>query len=233
MDMPGESAGSDVLVEHGVYTLAALGADRGAADIKTAFEAKQEALRAAKRGRDASDEAVIASGALALAAELEVETGMRKVESRALEVVKKKRDQEPYVRLFPGNLAQALAPTGRAQAAVATRVADLVAPTTGTRLAGVTDEIAGLAPELREKVAAFITRIEGVEAAEAAAVAAYGAELTTRRQWREQYRKTYALLTALYPSDRRKVESFFKAAKKSKKTASPNGGEPRVGGPTT
>jgi hypothetical protein len=233
MDMPGESAGSEVLIDLGVYSLAALGADRSAADIKTAFEGKQDALRAAKRGRDASDEAVIAAGALVIAAEVEVEGVVRKIDSRTLELVNKKRGLEPYATLLPGNLAQALAPTGRAQAAEANRIANLLAPATGARLAGITDEIANLAPELRACIAVFVTRIEGLEAAETAAVAAYGAELTTRRVWREQYRKTHALLTALYPSDRRKVESFFKPAKKTKKAATPNGGDPRPSAPTT
>jgi hypothetical protein len=81
--------------------------------------------------------------------------------------------------------------------AVAVRIADLIAPTTGARLAGITDEVADVAPELRAAIATFVTRIDGLEAAETAAVAAYGADLTTRRVWREQYRKTPALLTAL------------------------------------
>jgi len=221
MDMPGDDAGSDVLIEYGVYTLAALGADRSATEIATPFEAKQSVLRAAQRGRRASGEAVIAAGALAEAAEIEVEAVVRRVETRALESVNKKRSQEPYATLFPGNLTGALAPVGRAQATVATRIADFLAPREGARLSGVSDEVASFAPELREKLTAFGARLDGVDAAEAAAVAAFAAELTARRQWREHYRKTHALLTALYPTDRRKVESFFKAAKKAKKNAPP------------
>jgi len=150
-----------------------------------------------------------------------VESVIRKVESRTLETVKKKRNLEPYARLFPGNLEQALAPTGCAQAAVAVDLADLIAPASEPRLGGVTDEIANLTPALREAAAILLTRSDSVVAAETAAAAAYGAELTTRRQWREQYRKTHGLLTVLYPSDRRKVESFFKAAKKVKKKGPP------------
>ncbi len=217
MEMPAESAGSDVLIEYGVFTLAALGGDSGAGEIATAFDAKQEALRAAQRGRIGANEAVIAAGALAGAAEITVENVMRKVETRALERAGKKRKQEPYAGLFPGNLEGALAPTGRAQATEATRIAELIAPAEGRRHEGVTDEIAALAPELREAVTALLTRITSLEAAETAAVAAFGAELTLRRQWREQYRKTHALLTARYPSDKRKVEAAFRAGKKTKK----------------
>lgn len=230
MDMPGDSAGSDSLIELGVYTLAALGADRSGTELAAALASKQDGLRAAKRGRDASDEGAIAAGALAVAAEVDLEGVLRRIDSRALEAVNKKRGLEPYATLLPGNLTQALAPVGRAQAAEASRIANLLAPSTGARLAGVTDELAGFAPELRARVAAFVTRIEGLEAAEVAAVAAYGAELTARRVWREQYRKTHALLTALYPSDLRKVESFFKAAKKAKKATASSPSAPSAGG---
>jgi hypothetical protein len=112
---------------------------------------------------------------------------------------------------------------GRAQAALATQLADLLAPASGARLTGVTDEIANFAPELREKTATLLSRLAGVEAAESAAAAAYGAELTCRRQWREQYRRTHALLTVLYPTDKRRVEAFFKPAKRGKKKATAEG----------
>lgn len=217
MDMPPESAASDVLIDHGVFTLAALGADRSAADIKAALDAKQELLASAASGRVAADQATIAAGALAIAAEVNTESVLRRIEARVLEVVNKKRGIDPYARLFPGNLDGALSPAGRAQAALAAQIADLIAPVSGPRLAGVTDEIANFAPELREQTAVMLTRLAGVEAAEAAAVAAYGAELTCRRQWREQYRRTHALVTVLYANDRRKVESFFRPAKRSKK----------------
>ncbi len=217
MDMPAESAASDVLLDNGVYTLAALGADRTTTDISAALGAMQQQLVSAASGRSAAEEAATAASALAMAAEVEAEGIIRRIESRVLEVVNKKRGVDPYARLFPGNLDGAISPAGRAQAAAAAHIADLIAPAAGPRLAGVTDEIANLGPELREKTAALLTRIAGLEAAEAAAVAAYGAELTCRRQWREQYRRTQALLTVLYPTDRRKVESFFRPGKRAKK----------------
>jgi hypothetical protein len=218
MQMPPESAGSDVLIEtYGVHLLATLGADPAATDIASAFQARQTALEAAAAGRKASEAATIAAEALALMAEVAVEQVIRKIESRTLEAVKKRRDLDPYARLFPQNLGGALAPQGRAQITEAKRIADLILSPDGTRLVGITEEIAAFAPELRAAMVILVARIDGVELAEAAAVAAFGAELTARRQWREQYRKTEGLLTALYPTDRRRVESFFKGVKKAKK----------------
>jgi len=219
MDMPPDSAASDVLIGYGVFTLAALSADRGAAEIGAALGAAQERLAAAAAGRVAAEQATIAAAALSLAAEVDTENVIRRIEARVLEAVNKKRGLDPYARLFPGNLEGALAPGGRAQATLAGQLADLIAPSAGERLVGVTDEIARFAPELREHNAVLLSRVAGLEAAEAAAVAAYGAELTSRRRWREQYRKTHGLVTAMYASDRRKVESFFKSGKRAKKKA--------------
>jgi len=38
-----------------------------------------------------------------------------------------------------------------------------------------------------------------------------------QRTWRDQYRKSHGLLTAVYPRDKRKVESYFKTIRKSRR----------------
>ncbi|MBI4705471.1 MAG: hypothetical protein HY744_30620 [Deltaproteobacteria bacterium] len=41
-------------------------------------------------------------------------------------------------------------------------------------------------------------------------MSAHTVEQVEKRRWRDQYRRDYGSLTALYPDDRRKVETYFK-----------------------
>jgi len=60
-------------------------------------------------------------------------------------------------------------------------------------------------------------RCDAVEAADRVVDAAVATERTGQGKWRAQYRKDHGLLEALFPTDKTRIESFFKALRKSKK----------------
>ena len=216
MEMPPDSASSDVLLEHGAFHLAALGADDGAAAMRDAFATVQDGLRTAQRATVGAREAAAGAEALRIAAEVRVETSLRKLELILLAGVNKRRKDEPYVSAFPEGVTGAIAPLGNGQVAEAKRILALLAPTAGEPPAGVPAEAGATLVELLRGATALEERVRNEDAAAEAEARAFSTELSLRRSWREQYRKGHGLLTAQYPTDRKRVDSFFKKASKSK-----------------
>ena len=207
MRMPSEDSSSEVLLESlGEYHLAALGAEPQAASLRPDFAARQGAARAA-----------MGAEALKVRAEENLENALREIELALLAVVEKKRQRDPYKRIFPDNLLGAIKPAGLAQVAEARRVADLVAPATGSAVAGVPATLAPATARLRQAADELERTVAADAAAERALQTAFANELAERRRWREQYRKNEGLLRALFFEAPRKVDTFFRAEKSLKK----------------
>lgn len=111
-----------------------------------------------------------------------------------------------------------------AQAKEGHRIANLIAPTEGEPLPGLPEHAAVLATELRALCLVLEERVKADEAAEEAVRTAWLNELSERRRWREQYRKDHGLLTALFPTDPRLVDSFFKKPTKRRRRRGGGGG---------
>lgn len=221
--MPHENASSDVLLdEFGEFHASALGAEPRAAGIAAEFGARQSALRAALGAREAAERAAQATEALKVRAEIDVEKKIREIENSVLGKVERKRDRDPYRRMFPKNLEGAIEPVGAAQVAEGIRIANLAAPLPGTPAAespleGLPDDVPRLGAELRALCEILDQRVKADDAAAEAVALAFAAELSERRRWREQYRKDHGVLTGIMPSDPRTVESFFRKPPKRKK----------------
>lgn len=232
MEMPPESASSDVLLDtYGVHHEAMLAADPRTSLVHADFAPRQEDLRTAMEAREAAERALVAAEALRARAEIDVETIIRKIDLSLLGAVNKKRDADPYRRVLPANLEGALRPVGAAQAAEGVRIADLVAPPEGTApVPGLPGEAPPLGVELRAACVILDERSKAAERAAQALDAAFLTELSERRRWREQYRKSHGRLTGIFGTDSRTIESFFKKPARSKKkkdttttTTEPNG----------
>jgi hypothetical protein len=169
--------------------------------------------------REAAERAETAALALKDRAEEDVESIIRTVELSVLAAVDKKRDRDPYRRIFPRNLHGAIAPKGAAQVAEGRRIANLLGPAEGEPLPGLPEEAARYAAELRAACDTLEARVRASEAAAAAVDAAFANELAERRRWHAQYRKDAGLLTALFPNDARLVDSFFRKPSRKRKKA--------------
>lgn len=161
------------------------------------------------RGRRPSAARQPASEALAATAEIELEGYVRDIESDLLSAVDKQRKVDPYAACFPNNLTGALKPRGNAQADEAARILALVG-----KLQGVPEHTHSRVSATTRAIDTLRTRVASADTAEAAVSAALTSERMAQRAWRDQYRKTHGLLTALYPRDKRKVEGFFKKVRK-------------------
>jgi hypothetical protein len=208
----------------GDFHLTALKAEPAAATIATGFDVVQTALGDALKVRKAADVVAAECEAILFRAEVNLEDLVKQVEGRALLHVKKNRKAEPYVTAFPKGLGGALAPTGKSQSAEARRIVTSLGPETG-----VPADVTALLPEVTRLATQLDEKCDASEAAARAAHAALAVEKTELRRWREQYRKDHGLLTVLWPTDRKRVESFFKKVKRNKKTTPGSG---TTGGPT-
>lgn len=218
MRMPSEDSSSEVLLESlGEYHLAALGAEPQAASLVPDFTARQQALRDALSARQGASRAAMGAEALKVRAEENLENVLREVELALFAAVEKKRQRDPYKRIFPANLLGALKPAGLAQVAEARRVADLVAPATGTAVDGVPATLAPTAARLRQAADELERTVAADSAAERAYQTAFANELAERRRWREQYRKDFGLLSAMFYETPRRVTTFFKSERTMKK----------------
>ena len=223
MEMPHEKASSDVLLDDfGEFHASALGAEPRAEILAVEFGRRQSALRAALAAREAAERTAQATEALKVRAEIDVENKIRELELSVLGSVNKKRDRDPYRRMYPKNLEGALQPIGAAQVTEGNRIANLAAPQPGTPAAespleGLPDDAARLGTELRGLCVILDQRVKAADAAAEAVALAFAVELSERRRWREQYRKDHGVLTGLMPSDPRTVESFFRKPPKRKK----------------
>jgi hypothetical protein len=139
--------------------------------------------------------------------------------------VGKHRDRDPYASAFPGNLEGALKPKRRAQSTEARRIAGRVGPGSGAPA-----DVAPLVITLLAQADTLDVHVGAAETAQAAETEALGTERVEQRRWRDQYRKDHGLLTARYPSDKRRVESFFKKAPRKPKKKGPSGGGSGSGG---
>lgn len=76
---------------------------------------------------------------------------------------------------------------------------------------GILADVGARAAALPGSLELLDVRLASLSAAEKTALlTAAAAEGIQTRRWRDQYRKDHGLLTALYPNDPRKMESFFK-----------------------
>ena len=224
MRMPSEESSSEVLLETlGEYHLAALGAEPQAAGLVADFTARQQALRDALAARQGAARAAMGAEALKVRAEENLENALREIELALFAVVEKKRQRDPYKRIFPDNLLGAIKPAGLAQVAEARRVADLVAPATGSAVAGVPATLGPVAARLRQAADELERTVAADSAAERALQTAFANELAERRRWREQYRKDFGMLSALFYENPRKVTTFFRSDNKKAKAAKGNG----------
>jgi len=239
MKMPAISAGSEKLLDdYGVHHLTMLATDQAAKAIHDAFLPAQETLRALYDARQAAERALTAAEALSQAAEQSLEDKLRDIEGQLLLAVRKNREADPYKATFPHGLMAALSPRGRAQITEAKRILSLLSPPATPALPapaepapvepapaepapavlqGVPDAVKALLADLHAGIETLRVRLDATDAADTAAVAAMTSELMQRRVWREQYRKDYGLLIALYPNNKRKVEGYFKSQRAKKK----------------
>ena len=219
MEMPA-SEDSEVLTDtYGVFLDARLeAAGPELAHVDEAFGVVQERLEATHDARTGLEKSLVRAEAMRVESETAVEQTLGSIDLSVLAASGRKRTAEPYVATFPKGLTGAIEPRGRAQLAEATRIANHLAPVEGASPAGVTDAIKTEVATLRERLANFERALNAEDAVHTAVLAAFASELAARRAWREQYRKTHGLLTAHFGQDKRKVESFFKAPGKAKKS---------------
>jgi hypothetical protein len=212
MEMPKEESSSEALLEtFGDFHIPALkGAGSTTQAVLDAFQPRQDGLANALAARKGAAKALAGAEALRIAAEVDVEATLTRLELIMLGSVGKKRDKDPYKTSYPKGVPGAIEPRGAAQAAEATRIADYLAPAQGAAPAGVPAEAAPVIVELRTATTVLSDRVKTETAAQAAYETAWLSELSERRRWREQYRKDHGLLTAIYGNDKKKIESFFK-----------------------
>jgi hypothetical protein len=224
MQMPSEGTSSEVLLDsYGEYHLAALGAEPRAASLRADFAARQQALRDALAARQAAGRSAQAAEALKVRAEQNLEDVLREFELGLLAAVGKRRERDPYKRVFPKNLLGALEPVGLAQVAEARRIADLLAPATGSPIEGVPPTLAPVVARLRQAADELERTVAADVAAERAYQTAFANELAERRRWREQYRKNHGLLLAMFADTPRKADTFFRREKTRKKVKAGSG----------
>jgi hypothetical protein len=220
MEMPQMNSSTETHLDtFGEFHLSALKAEPEAADIATEFEGTQTTLRTTFDARKDADRVVVQVEALVYRGESDLEAAIKQVEGRVLLFINKNRKAEPYVTAFPNGLGGALAPKGKAQSTEARRIVASLGPATG-----VPADVTALLPEVLRLATALDDRCDALDAAEKAALAALALERTELRRWRDQYRKDHGLLTALWPSDKKRVETFFKSAKRKKKPDTRRGG---------
>lgn len=213
MQTPQETTATETLLDsYGTYHLAALKAEPKAKDIATDFGKQQTDLEAACDITKAAEKAEVVAQALADRAEADVEDSIRQVEGRVLLSVNKKRKAEPYVTAFPKGLTGALRHLGKSQAAEAYRIASVLDPYVENL-----PELSKLLTDMTTQADLLNDRHETLEACEMAVSSALATERTQKRLWRAQYRKDFGLLTSLFPLDKKRVNSFFKATRKNRK----------------
>ena len=226
MEMPQASASTDTILDtYGEFHLAGMKAEPEAAEISTDFETSQTTLRTTCDARKAADRVGVQVEALVYRAEIDLEKTLKQIEGRVLLFVDKNRKAEPYVTAFPNGLTGPLAPKGRAQSIEGRRIVGTLGPETG-----VSADVTSLLPNVLTSATALDDRCTALEAADRAALAALALERTEVRHWRDQYRKDHGLLTALWPNDKKRVESFFKHVRQTKKKAPSGGGGGGEGG---
>ena len=218
MEMPSSEDSLVLTGTYGVFHAARLEAGKAPlAAIALGFAVEQTRLEGAHAARAALEKSVVRAEAMRVGSETALEALLGSIDLSVLKASGRKRTAEPYVSTFPKGLTGAIAPRGRAQLAEAQRIANHLAPGAADSPAGVTDALHGEVALLREATLDFGRALDTEEAVSTAVSAAYAQELAARRSWREQYRKDFGLLTALFGVDKRKVESFFKAPGKAKR----------------
>lgn len=220
MEMPSSTASSETLLRtFGTFHAAALAAGGDATrEVERAFAGSQERLEGALASRLAADAAESRAEALRVAAEVEVEANLATVDGLALLASGRKRAVEPYVRVFPHGLTGAVTPAGHDQLVEGRRVVGELLDTSGALKPGIPAELLAPATALAASLDRFDAALTTEQSAHEATNAAFSAELSARRGWREQYRKDFGVLTALFGGDKKKVESFFKRAPQKKKS---------------
>lgn len=226
MEMPSASSSTERLLEFGDFHLAKLRGDSRAATIAGEFEPRMNALRASSEGKRAAREAVDAAEAQLFVAEEEVENIIRRIAGILGAAVKRDTKRSPYIDVFPANLEGALMPRSAAQAMEARRIIGAIARLGTTAAASIPPETATVVAQLSEATGALDTKVAAYETASTAAGAAAESELGERRRFREQYRKSFGLLTSVYPDDRKKVEGYFKKDNSRPKKKAPPAGPP-------
>lgn len=202
MSIPVESASSERILRYTRYHLAALKADPQAASLVAAIAVENQGLNDKWRARIAAEDAVADAAARMNKADLDLDAACRLCELDVLATVGKNRDAPLYRSAFPSGLSELIGMKGDAQSR---QVLALVAA-----LRESAPEVATRHAATLEAAAATMTSTEAdyIKAQDAAALAG-NAERIARATLIQQLRRNRGALQAIYPSDRRRLETFF------------------------
>ncbi len=209
---PQKTNSSEVMVDmFGHYLQARLKADPEVADLDVTFECAQSALERACEARRTARRALQQALAARDYAAFMLVRQVSYFQLALLAHVDRDRGNPLYRRYFPDGITPVVElPPGPLVETVRVMEAGLEAQS----------DAPGLAP-WRGRLAADRSKLEAAAAAlQEARVAherAWGAERTARAGWLDAYRSTYGDLVKRFPSDRSKVESFFRPGRKSRR----------------
>lgn len=210
MAIRGEQTGTDELIKDGLFLWAALLADPETEHLQKPLRQGIDGLKTADQATRAAEEAEVEKASLLERAEYLHDGLQRECELDVLKRTKKNRKAEGYRRVYPVGLSGLISLSGKEQERAVEGM-----------LKALEIEHPELAKQYKKDLAELAAKAtqaeEAWQAAEARAAQAFQSERVARALLVRTMQRSEGALLSLFPGDRARVRSYFRAYKRSRR----------------